>query len=70
MDARTMTTEQIRQAGLKALANELGVAGMIRFLQQFETGQGDYPKDRHDWLERLDVKALVEKIHRQRREEQ
>ena len=38
MDVRTMTLEQIRLVGLEALTRELGPAGMVRFLQQFETG--------------------------------
>jgi len=37
MSTRTMTLEQIRLAGLEALARELGPVGMVRFLQQFET---------------------------------
>jgi len=35
------TPEQIRTAGLAALKRELGPAGMIRFLQQFDRGSGD-----------------------------
>jgi hypothetical protein len=35
------TMEQIRAKGLKALAEELGPVGMVRFLQLFENGRGD-----------------------------
>ena len=63
-----MTSEEIRQAGLEALIRELGPAGMIRFLQQFETGHGDYSTERHGWLDKIDVKTLVERIHQQRKE--
>jgi|HubBroStandDraft_5_1064220.scaffolds.fasta_scaffold549441_1 hypothetical protein len=45
------TLEQIRQEGLEALRQRLGRAGMIRFLQQFETGRGDYAKERHAWVD-------------------
>ena len=65
-----MTLEQIRQAGLKALARELGPVGMTRFLQQFGTGSGDYSKDRRNWLGELDVQTLAEKIHKHRKEKQ
>lgn len=68
MHTRTMTLEQIRQAGLKALARELGPVGMIRFLQQFETGHGNYSEERHKWIDDLDVKTLAEKIDRRRKE--
>jgi hypothetical protein len=47
----TRTLEQIRRDGLAALRRELGQAGMIRFLQQFETGSGDYAKERHAWVD-------------------
>src|SRR2546427_436089 len=36
-----MTPEEIRTKGLSVLKRELGVAGMIRFLQQFDRGNGD-----------------------------
>lgn len=64
MDVRTMTLEQIRLAGLEALAHELGPVGMVRFLQQFETGKGDYSKERHKWLDALDVNTIAEKIQK------
>lgn len=46
-----LTLDQIRRKGLAALRRELGKAGMIRFLQQFETGSGDYACDRHAWVD-------------------
>ncbi|MCP4701451.1 MAG: hypothetical protein GY862_32035 [Gammaproteobacteria bacterium] len=49
----------IRHAGLSILNRELGPAGMIRFLQQFETGQGDYSKDRHQWQDKQTVSDLL-----------
>ncbi|MBI4550922.1 MAG: hypothetical protein HY710_01515 [Candidatus Latescibacteria bacterium] len=66
MSIQTRTLEQIRLAGLEALARELGPAGMVRFLQQFEIGHGDYSVERHSWLDQLDVQTLTEQI-RQRR---
>ena len=43
--------EEVRQQGLEALRQRLGRADMIRFLQQFETGRGDYAKERHAWVD-------------------
>lgn len=54
--------EQIRSAGLDALARELGTVGMVRFLQQFESGHGDYAVERHDWLGNSTVDALAREI--------
>jgi len=47
MNGQTMSLEQIRVAGMEALARELGIVGIVRFLQQFEMGHGNYSKDRH-----------------------
>ena len=37
-----LTLDEIYREGLRALRDRLGRAGMVRFLQQFETGGGDY----------------------------
>ncbi len=65
-DKQPMTLDQIRQAGLRALVRELGPAGMIRFMQQFELGSGDYTQERHQWLDTQDVQTIAERIQRQR----
>jgi hypothetical protein len=53
-----MTLEEIRIQGLCALRERLGRVGMVRFLQQFETGLGDYAKERHEWVERVALDDL------------
>jgi len=50
MNINKMTLEQIRKSGFSVLNKELGPLGMIKFLQQFESGIGDYSKDRHNWI--------------------
>lgn len=50
MNAMTMTLDEIRRQGVEALARDLGPVGMVRFLQQYETGTGDYSTQRHQWL--------------------
>ena len=65
--SQQMTLNQIRQIGIEALADKLGPVGMVRFLQQFETGKGNYSVDRHEWLTVPNVKTLVKQI-RQKRE--
>jgi len=61
MNVAEMSLEEIRQHGIDALARELGPVGMIRFLQQFETGKGDYTIERHQWLPD-DVDVIAEAI--------
>jgi hypothetical protein len=62
MNASDLTDEQIREIGLKALLQALGPAGMIRFLQQFETGHGDYTRDRFQWLGNPSLDDLLRQI--------
>ena len=56
------TVEEIRRRGLDALARELGPAGLIRFLQLFESGEGDYTKDRHKWLGGRSIDEIVDDV--------
>ena len=64
MSQTAMTLEQIRITGLKALSRELGPVGLVRFLQQFESGQGDYTTERHRWLGEPTVQELAQEIER------
>ena len=43
---QAMTMREIRAAGLAAMAQSLGVTGMVRCLQQYDSGEGDYTKER------------------------
>jgi hypothetical protein len=60
MMTRTMnqTLDEIRRVGLTALRQKLGRAGMIRFLQQFGRGSGDYAKERRAWVDRASMQNL------------
>ena len=62
LNIQAMTPQQIREAGLEVLSRELGVAGMIRFMQQFEMGKGDYSKDRHQWLDQYNVDDIAQMV--------
>jgi hypothetical protein len=61
-----MTPDEIQRQGLEALRERLGRAGMIRFLQQFETGSGDYARERHEWVDRMSLEELVAKAKARR----
>jgi hypothetical protein len=58
MNANTMTQDEIVRAGLDALLRELGSVGLVRFLQQFELGSGDYTAERHQWLDGISIDEL------------
>ena len=38
---------EIRKIGLQALREALGPVGMVRFIQQYENGCGDYTKEKY-----------------------
>lgn len=69
MSHHVKTLEQIRLVGLEALSRELGPVGMVRFLQQFETGKGDYSSERHQWIDHLGIEDLVKHIQQHRKEQ-
>lgn len=37
---------EIRMVGMQALREALGPIGMVRFMQQYDLGYGDYTKER------------------------
>jgi hypothetical protein len=58
-----MTHMDINRLGYRALVKELGFDGMVRFLNQFNLGEGDYTQERRQWLDDLsidDVFSLIE----------
>jgi hypothetical protein len=63
----TLTLDEIRRKGLEALRRELGPAGMIRFLQQFETGKGDYARERHAWVDQTTFAEIRAAAQRKRK---
>ena len=52
--------EKIRQEGLKALKDKLGPIGMIKFIQMYSDGKGDYTKERRKKLAELKEADLKE----------
>ena len=66
MNTEEMTQEQIRATGLEVLARELGASGLVRFLQMYEPGQGDYTKNRADILPPDSAAHIADQIRRRR----
>lgn len=67
MSIQTLSPAYIRKLGLEALTKELGPLGMVRFLQQFEGGIGDYTREREQWLKEATVKSVVKEIKKTRK---
>jgi len=47
--------EVIRTEGLKALKEKLGVVGMIKFIQMYSNGEGDYTAEREELLKDVTI---------------
>jgi hypothetical protein len=62
MSKQAMSLNQIREVGLEALTKALGPVGMVRFLQQFERGAGDYTKNREKWLRGISLQSILKEI--------
>ena len=39
---------EIRNVGIKALQEALGPVGMVKFIQQYDMGYGDYTKEKQE----------------------
>jgi len=39
--------KEVRKVGLQALNEALGPVGMVRFIQQYENGSGDYTEEKY-----------------------
>lgn len=68
MTTKPPSLEEIRRNGLEALAQALGPVGMVHFLQQFETGRGDYTNERHQWLAQNNVRTIAEQMRQNRQD--
>ena len=62
MSVMNKTDAQVRVLGLQAVQRELGILGLIRFMQQFERGEGDYAHDRDAWQNDYTVETLAAAI--------
>lgn len=45
--------------GLEALLEKLGPVDMVEFMQQFDSGYGNYTKERHAWLDNISIETII-----------
>ena len=48
LDINLSSPIDVRNAGIKALQEALGPVGMVKFLQQYDLGYGDYTKEKQE----------------------
>ncbi len=58
------TPVEIQRAGWEALKRQLGVAGALKFLLQYERGEGDYTKLRRKFFKGKTVKSLMNEMRK------
>jgi hypothetical protein len=52
---------ELRRRGFEVLAQALGWVNAVRFLHQYEVGQGDYTRERDAFLPGWDAETLVKR---------
>lgn len=55
---------ELRRRGLEILIREMGYADAMRFMLQFETGQGDYTRDRQQMLPKWSMEEMLREAER------
>jgi hypothetical protein len=61
-EALVKDMNSIRKLGIDALTEKLGPIGMIEFIRQFDSGYGDYTKERHTWLDNLTIEDISNEV--------
>ncbi|NEQ65396.1 MAG: hypothetical protein F6K21_07845 [Symploca sp. SIO2D2] len=60
-----MTPVELNQKGFEALVVALGYVDAVRFIKQFDSGTGNYTKDRHQWLDTLSLEDIWAELKEQ-----
>ncbi len=60
IDTKPLT--EINQLATHILCREMGIVDTIRFINQFNTGYGDYTKEREKLFSDLSLKEIVSEI--------
>ena len=59
---QTLSTYELRWEGWKALTERPGVSGAIRFLMEYDTGRGDYVRERETLFAGLTLEDALRAI--------
>ena len=69
-ETTTRPPAEIERLGFAALCDRLGVADALRFLQQFELGQGHYTEERKQLFRNATVESLAQGIEARRKRQE
>ncbi len=60
--ANYKTDYEIQQTAFDVLHKQLGISNLIRFMQQYDKGYGNYTIDRNQWQKNYTVDSLFTEI--------
>ncbi len=60
-----LSSQEIRKVGWQALRSQLGIARSLRFLQEYNKGEGDYTKERKEIYKNKSVDDIVEDMKKE-----
>ncbi len=59
MSSKARSINTIRKIGLEALLEKLGPVDMVEFIQQFDSGYGNYTRERSAWLDNIGIETII-----------
>lgn len=63
--ALKLTPVELQKAGWEALKRHLGLVGALRFLLQYEKGEGDYTELRSELFKDESVESLIDSMKKE-----
>ncbi|MCL4512064.1 MAG: hypothetical protein M1470_13510 [Bacteroidetes bacterium] len=57
-----MSLAEVKIKGWAALVKDLGYAGATKFMLLYQTGEGDYTRDRKELLRDVPIEEMVKEI--------
>ena len=60
--------DKLNDDAIRILCREMGAVKTIRFLNQFDSGQGNYAEERQKWLDEQTVDEIAADIRRLKRQ--
>jgi hypothetical protein len=67
MTNKPLSLPELRREGIRALLDRLGPADTIRFLQQYDLGEGDYTQERDRLIKDLTLDEILRDIQERRK---
>jgi hypothetical protein len=56
------TDYEIQESAFELLNKQLGITNLIRFMQQYDKGYGNYTKDRDAWQKDYTIDSLFDEV--------